>query len=69
MPRKVKKTPAPKKGTRKNNKKGLDLDGSMTQALQVDIVSNSLFEGNIPPTSVASTDASVNHVPSSVSSN
>ena len=68
MPRKAKKTPAPKKGTWKNNKKGLDLDGSMTQVLQGDIVSNSLFEGNIPPTSALSNDAYVSHVPSSVPS-
>ena len=65
MPRKVKKTPAPKKGTQKNNKKGLDLDGSMTQELQGDIVSNSLFESNILPTSVTSSGASVSHGPSS----
>ena len=68
MPRKAKKTSGPKNGTRKNNKKEQDLDGSMTQAIQGDTVCNSLFEGNILPTSAASSDASVSHVPSSVPS-
>ena len=54
MPKKAKKTPAPKRGTKKNNQKGPDLDGSLSQTLQGDIVSTSLFEGNILPASVAS---------------
>ena len=62
----MKKTPAPKKGTRKNNKKGLDLEESMTQALQGDILSNSLFEGNIPPTSIARSEGSDSQGSSSV---
>ena len=66
MPKKTKKTPAPKKGSKKNNKKGLDLDGSLSQTLQGEIVSTSLFKGDIPPTSVASSAASASHGHSSV---
>ena len=69
MPKKAKKTPVPKKSTRKNNKRGLDLDVSMIQELQSDTVSNLAFDGSIPPSSVASTDASANQLLSSVSSN
>ena len=66
MLKKTKKIPAPKKGTRKNNKEGLDLDGSITQTLQGDVVNTLLLESNIPPTSVASSAASASHGPSSV---
>ena len=69
MPKKAKKTPAPKKSTRKRNKSGLDLDGSMIQELRSDTVSNFGFDGSIPPSSVATTDASANQPSSSISSN
>ena len=57
MPRKTKKTPAPKKGTRKSSKTPTDLDGSITQVLG-DSVSNVLHDGQILPISVTNSDSS-----------
>ena len=65
MPRKTKKTPVPKKGTRKSSKTPTDLDGSITQVLG-DSVSNVLHEGQIPPISVTNSDSSEGSAPLSV---
>ena len=47
----------------------MDLDGSMTQELPSDTVSNVGFDGSIPPSSVATAGASANQHSSSISSN
>ena len=47
MPRKAKKTPAPKKGSKKASKKPTDLDGSISQTLG-DSVSTSLLDDHLP---------------------
>ena len=65
MPWKTKKTPAPKKGTRKSSKKATDLDGSITQVLG-DSVSNVLHDGQIPPISVTNSESSEGSAPLSV---
>ena len=65
MPRKTKKTPAPKKGTRKSSKRATDLDGSITQVLG-DSVSNVLHDGQIPPISVTNSESSEGSAPLSV---
>ena len=64
MPKKAKKTPALKKGTKKNSKKGTDLDGSYTS--RGDIVSTLHVDGHIPLTFVASNDYAGNRISSPV---
>ena len=69
MPKKTKKTPAPKKSTRKRNRSGLDLDGSITHELPNDTVSNLGSDGSIPSSSLATAGASASQLSSATSSN
>ena len=66
MPRKAKKTPAPKKGSKKGSKKTTDLDGSISQALG-DSVSTSVLDGQLPCSAVLNSGFSVDAGPSSTS--
>ena len=69
MAKKPKKTPAPKKTTRKRNRSGLDLNGSMTHEPPNDTVSNLGFDGSIPPSSTATAGVSASQLSSAISSN
>ena len=66
MPRKAKKTPAPKKGSRKGSKKTTDLDGSISQTLG-DSVSTSLLDDHLPRPAVLNSGLSAEAGPSATS--
>ena len=66
MPRKAKKTPAPKKGSKKGSKKTTDLDGSISQTLG-DSVSTSLLDGHLPRPAMLNSGLSAEVGPSSTS--